>query len=322
MESISTQLSLIIYMPALDEEVNIQRVLANLPRSLEGVYSIQYLVVNDGSVDRTAELAYEAGAQVVSHQRNRGVGAAFQSAVQFALENEADILVGIDADGQFDPAEIPILIAPILSDRADMVVGNRFSFGKPENMSEIKYWGNHRVARLVSSICDQDFQDVSCGFRAYSRKALYHLNLFAQFTYTHEAILSLMFQGLKVVEHPIKVKYFLDRKSRVAGSILRYTIQTSKIILRVLLDYRPIRVFGSFGGICMAIGFGFEVFLIGHYVLAGGFSPYKSTGFIGLGFIIFGLLVLIIALISDMLNRLRLNQDKILYELKKIRYNG
>jgi hypothetical protein len=129
-----------------------------------------------------------------------------------------------------------------------------------------------------------------------------------------------MYQGLKVMERPIKVQYFQDRKSRVAGSIPHYAIQTSKIILRVLLDYRPIRVFGSFGSLCMIIGIGFELFLIVHYLLSGSFSPYKSTGFIGLGFIIFGLLVMIIALVADMLNRLRLNQDKLLYEIKQIKH--
>jgi hypothetical protein len=122
------------------------------------------------------------------------------------------------------------------------------------------------------------------------------------------------------VEHPINVKYFPDRRSRVAGSILHYAVQTSKIILRVLLDYRPIRVFGSFGSVCMVIGIGFEVFLLLHYSLTGSFSPYKATGFIGLGFIIFGLLILVIALIADMLNRLRINQDKLLYEIKRIRH--
>lgn len=311
---------LIIYMPAFNEEADIQRVISGLPHSMNGFDAVQILVVNDGSADRTAELALASGAYVVSHGKNRGVGAAFQSAVQFALENEADVLVGIDADGQFDPAEIPALIQPIFDDQADMVVGNRFATGIPTDMSLIKYWGNQRVARLISAITGQTFQDVSCGFRAYNRESLLHLNIFGEFTYTHETILSLMYQGLRVAEHPIKVKYFPDRKSRVAGSIMRYAIQTSKIIMRVLLDYRPIRVFGSFGSLCMIVGIGFELFLIVHYITSGSFSPYKSAGFIGLGFIIFGLLVLIIALVADMLNRLRINQDKLLYEIKQIRY--
>ena len=307
-------------MPALNEENDIQRVIADLPHSLEGIEVIKILVVDDGSVDKTAELAYASGAQVISHGKNRGVGAAFHSAVQFALENDADILVGIDADGQFDPNEIPLLINPILENKADMVIGNRFSYGMPAEMSQVKFLGNQIVAKMISSITGQNFQDVSCGFRAYNRESLLRLNIFGEFTYTHETILSLMYQGLRITEHPIRVKYFPDRRSRVAGSILRYAIQTSKIMLRVLLDYRPIRVFGLFGSLCMIIGIGFEIFLMGHYFLTGMFSPYKSTGFIGLGFIIFGLLILIIALVADMLNRLRINQDKLLYELKKSRY--
>jgi len=311
---------LIIYIPALNEEADIQRVIAGLPDSMDGVGVIQILVVDDGSSDRTAELACASGAQVVSHGRNRGVGAAFHTAVHFALENKADILVGIDADGQFDALEIPALIQPILENHADMVIGNRFTSGIPIDMSRVKYWGNQKVAQIISTITGQTFQDVSCGFRAYNRESLLRLNIFGEFTYTHETILSVTYQGLRVVEHPIKVKYYPERKSRVAGSILRYTVQTSKIILRVLLDYRPMRVFGSFGSFCMLIGIGFELFLMSHYALTGSFTPYKSTGFIGLGFIIFGLLILIIALIADMLNRLRINQDKLLYELKRIRY--
>jgi hypothetical protein len=197
---------------------------------------------------------------------------------------------------------------------------NRFSTGRPLNMPRLKYWGNNQVAQLVSGITGQKFQDVSFGFRAYSRESLYRMNIFAEFTYTHETILSLVYQRLSVKEYPIKVKYDLERKSRVAGSIVRYALQTSKIILRVLLDYRPLRVFGRMGSILVFIGIVFELFLLTHYALTQSFSPFKSTGFVGLGFIIFGMLVLIIALVADMLNRLRVNQDKMLYELKRIRY--
>ena len=303
-------MKLIIYLPALNEEKNIKDVISKLPNGLNGFELIQYLVVDDGSVDKTVQIAEGAGAKVVSHGRNRGVGAAFHSAVKFALENGADILVGIDADGQFDPTEIPALIQPILENKADMVVSNRFESGMPLHMPYLKFWGNKKMALLVSYVTGQVFQDVSCGFRVYSREALLHLNIFGEFTYTHETILSLVYQGQRVIEYPIKVKYDPKRKSRVAASLVRYAIQTSKIILRVILDYRPIRVFGAFGSLCFVIGFGFELFLFGHYFLMGSFSPYKTTGFIGLGFIIFGTLVLLLALIADLLNRLRVNQDR------------
>lgn len=310
-------MKLIIYLPALNEEKNIQRVLAQLPKELENIETIQYLVVDDGSADTTGELARTAGAHVITHGKNLGVGAAFHSAVQYALESEADILVGIDADGQFDSAEIPMMIAPILADQADMVIGNRFSSGKPEYMSRIKYWGNKQVAKILSFVGDQKYVDVSCGFRAYGREALLHLNLFGNFTYTHETILSLLYQGQRVLEIPVSVRYYSDRTSRVAGSIGSYAFRTSKIIFRVLLDYKPMRVFGIFGIVLMLIGAGFVLFMLGQYAVSGSFTPYKSFGFIGLGFFIFGLLVILLALIADMINRLRVNQDRLLYELKK-----
>jgi glycosyltransferase involved in cell wall biosynthesis len=314
-------MNLIIYMPAYNECEKIEQVIHSLPCKLENIDKILYLVIDDGSTDATAQLAQECGAQVIYHNKNRGVGAAFHSAVQYALEHDADILVSIDADGQFNPAEIPSLIQPILAEEADMVIGNRFASGKPECMSRVKYWGNQKVARLVGQVCNENFTDVSSGFRAYNREALLRLNIFGKFTYTHETILSLVYQELRVKEFPVQVRYYPERKSRVAESLLHYAFQVSKIILRVVLDYRPMLVFGSLGSFFLVIGTGFELFLLGHYALYQSFTPYKNTGFIGLGFIVFGMLVLIIALITDMLNRLRVNQDKLLYEIKKIKYD-
>lgn len=313
-------MKLLIYIPALNEENSIQSTIKNLPISLEGIDSINVLVVDDGSDDATKSISLKAGAQVVSHGYNRGVGAAFQSAINYALENDFDILVSIDADGQFNPAEIPQIIKPILHKQGDMVIGNRFSNGKPQNMPKIKYFGNNQISRLISLISGKKFQDVSCGYRAYSREALMRLNLFGNFTYTHETILSQVFSGIKVVEVPVWVQYDPDRKSRVASSIFKYAYQSSKIIFRVMLDYRPMLFFGTLGSISFLIGTLFEIYLIGFYILNGRFTPYKAFGFIGLGFIIFGLLVFLIALIADMINRVRRNQDKLLYEFKKSKY--
>lgn len=313
---------LLIYIPAFNEEENIQQVIGALPRQLSGIEQVATLVVDDGSSDRTAELARAVGANVVTHYKNRGVGAAFRSAVQYALEQKVDMLVSIDADGQFDPSEIPALIAPIIANKADMVIGNRFENGKPDDMPRLKFWGNKKVTGIISSITGQKFTDVSCGFRAYDREALMRLNMFGDFTYTHESILSLVYQGLRVAEVPVSVRYDADRKSRVAASISNYAWQTSKIMLRVLLNYRPMRVFGTAGAVFIGIGAMFEIFLFVYYAVAGSFTPYKAAGFIGLGFILFGMLVLLIALVSDMLNRLRINMDQQLYETKKIRYDN
>lgn len=311
------EIKLLVYIPALNEEKSIGKVIQRIPQEIEGIQIVECLVVDDGSTDRTTEIARSEGAEVICHGRNQGVGAAFQSALNFAWKNHVDILVGIDADGQFDPREIPLLIKPVVEGQADMVLGNRFHVGKPAHMPRIKYRGNRMIARLISRVTGQKFQDVSSGFRAYGREAMLHLNVFGKFTYTHETILSLMYQGLRVTDLPVSIRYFPGRKSRVADSIAKYAVKTTTIILRVLLDYKPLRMFGLLGLIFLTIGVGFEIFLFTYYAIHGSFTPYKSTGFIGLGFIIFGFLVLLLALLADMLNRLRLNQDRILVELKK-----
>ena len=313
-------MKLLIYMPALNEEKGLGGVIKDLPKKIEGVDEIKTLVVDDGSTDRTVEIAKENGADVISHGTNKGVGSAFHSAVEYALDNKVDILVSIDADRQFNSKQIPEIIQPIKKNEADMVTGDRFHSGMPENMSKTKYWGNKQMSRLISLLSGKKFRDVSCGFRAYGREALLKLNLFGQFTYTQETIMDMVFKGMRVVEFPIDIKYFKERKSRVASSILNYMFRTLKIIIRTVRDYKPMIFFGGMGAILLLIGMGFEAFLFYHYFTQGSFSPYKAVGFIGLGFLIFGLLLVIVGLLADMFNRVRINQEKILYELKKGKY--
>lgn len=314
-------MKLVIYMPALNEEDGISDVIQSLPKRIEGIEEVKVLVVDDGSTDDTAKIAKSSGADVVSHGVNKGVGSAFQSAVQYALENGVDILVSIDADRQFNSDQIPQIIKPLLEDRADMVTGNRFEKGIPENMPKSKYWGNEQMSKLISLISGQRFRDVSCGFRAYNREALMRLNLFGAFTYTQETILDMVFKGLRVVEFPVDVIYFKERKSRVAGSIVKYALRTSKIILKTLRDYKPMLFFGGMGGILIVIGLVMEIGLGIHFLLTGDFTPYKFIGFTGFGFLVFGLLLVIVGLLADMFNRVRVSQERILYELKRERYD-
>lgn len=308
-------------MPALNEQEGIARVIKDLPKEISGVDEIKILVVDDGSTDSTAKIAKENGADVVSHDVNKGVGSAFQSALLYTLENKGDILVSIDADRQFNSNQIPDIIQPILKNKADMVTGNRFSNGIPKNMPKSKYWGNQQMSNLISAISKQKFRDVSCGFRAYSREALLRLNLFGSFTYTQETILDMVYKGLRVVEYPVDVIYFKGRKSRVAGSILKYALKTSEIILKTLRDYKPMLFFGWMGGVCIGVGIVLEIGLGIYFLIEGEFTPYKFVGFTGFGFLVFGLLLLIVGLVADMLNRIRMNQEKIIYELKKERYD-
>ena len=136
-----------------------------------------------------------------------------------------------------------------------------------------------------------------------------------------ETILDMVHKGLRVVEYPIEVIYFKNRKSRVAGSILNYAYRTSSIILMTLRDYKPMTFFGGMGSISFGIGIVLEIFLGIHFLLTGDFTPYKFVGFTGFGFLIFGLLLFIVGLLASMFNRVRDNQERILYQLKKERYD-
>ncbi|MBN1331464.1 glycosyltransferase family 2 protein [Candidatus Dojkabacteria bacterium] len=309
-------MKLIILIPALNEAESIAKTIKSIPQKITGVDEIVSLVINDGSADATAEIAKKNGAQVFSHIKNKGVGAAFHSGIEWALENHADMLVSIDADGQFDPKDIEKIIAPILENQADMVVGNRFAKGKPENMSGLKYWGNKKMNRLVSSLAGEKFEDVSSGFRAYNQKALLNINLLGKFTYTQEVFLDLSMKGLNIVQIPVDVKYFKERKSRVAGNIVKYAFRTSWIIFRTIRDYKPLKFFGLLGLGIFVFGLFFDGFLLGHYILAAKFSPYISIGFIGAYLNSIGLGIMFLGLIADMFDRVRQNQEKILYYLK------
>ena len=309
---------LIIYIPAYNESANIESVINELPHKLDHVESIQHLVIDDGSTDNTAELARKANAIVYSHDKNRGVGAAFQSAVRLALELKADILVSVDADRQFNIHEIPQLIQPILDGQADMVLGNRFSNQKrPANMPPIKFWGNKQMANLISLITKTRYSDVSCGYRAYNTEALLNLNLFANFTYTQETVLDLVHKGLRVTEVPVSVIYYPQRKSRVANNIFKYMVNTLSIIGQTLVNYAPMKFFGFIATFCFLISVICFTFLLGFYILNHSFTPYKFVGFIGLGFSIFAIIIMMFSLIANLLNRNRQTQERILYQVKK-----
>jgi len=305
-------------MPALNEAESIEKVIKSLPKQILNITDIQILVVDDGSSDETAAISKSTGAIVVSHKSNQGVGGAFKSAVKKALELDVDIMVSIDADGQFNSDQIKDLVKPIIDEKADFVTGNRFHVTeKPEHMSGVKYWGNMKMNKLISFISGSSIYDASCGFRAYNREALLNLNLMGKFTYTHETILDLIFKGLTLEHIPIDVEYFADRKSRVASSITRYAVQSFKIIFRFFRDYKPFYFFGSISLVTFIISCICNLFVLIRLFFGSGMTPYKFVGVIGGSLLMISILFFILTLIADMLGRIRVNQERIIYSLKK-----
>ena len=185
-------------------------------------------------------------------------------------------------------------------------------------MPTVKRWGNRGVAGIVHLLTGRRFRDVSCGFRAMSREALLRMNLFGTFTYTQECFLDLIVKGLTIVEIPVKVRGVREfGESRVASSLPRYAIRSLQIMLRAFMSYRPFSLFFSLGTLFLLTGLGFLSFLALQWLRTGAFTPHIWTGFVGGSFAFLGVSTYITALLADMLVRIRLNQEYLLYQLKR-----
>lgn len=273
--------TLLVVIPCLNEEKTIAHVIREIPRSIPGIGRVDVAVVDDGSTDATAELAQEAGAIVLKHSRNRGVGAAFRTGLRHARVNDYDYLVNMDGDGQFNPSTIPDILAPVLAGEADLVTGSRFKDkALIPKMPGIKRWGNFRIAGLVSMLTGQKFYDVSCGFRAYNKELIAELTLLGDFTYTHEALLQAAFKSFKIVEVPVEVRGEREfGKSRVASNLWLYAKRTSSIIGSTFVVYRPFQFFGLLSFICFAFGFALGFWFLYNRITTGSFEPHIWAGF-------------------------------------------
>jgi glycosyltransferase involved in cell wall biosynthesis len=303
---------IMIVLPALNEEKTIGDVLDRIFQLEIKESSISVLVVDDGSNDSTKSIALEKGVQVVVHGQSRGVGAAFQSGVKEAVAQRADILVNIDSDGQFDPQYIPELVEPIIAKNAEFVTVSRFLDKRKIDMPLIKKWGNYQIARLVSRLSGQKIYDVSCGFRAYSRRAFLSLNLIGDFTYTHEVILTLAFKGFKITEISMPVQGRREfGESRVASNLFKYAFNAMLIIIRSYRDYKPIMTFGVPGIIMSSVGFLLLTVFVAWSITCGEWFP-KSMAFASAFSFLFGLIFFVIALLADMSTRMRVKMEKII----------
>jgi glycosyltransferase involved in cell wall biosynthesis len=318
------RLSLLVALPALNEEKTVAAVIRGIPRQIPGIERIDVLVVDDGSSDATASEAAGAGAHVIRHPEPEGVGAAFGTALRHAIDSGSDLIVSIDADGQFDPADIPTLIEPVQSGRADFSTASRFlDPALVPAMPPIKRWGNVAMARLVSGLTGHTFRDVSCGMRCYSRRAALSLNPIGRFTYTQEVFLNLAFKRLRIVEVPLRVRGEREfGESRVASNLWRYALRTSGIIFRCYRDYRPLLFFGSISLALTLAGGALLAFLGLHYLGTGNFSPHKWAGFSGATLLVIALLVLFMGVIGDMMNRHRIYLEELLYRQRDVATRG
>jgi len=319
-------MKLIVISICKDEAETIAKVLDRIPKKIKNVTEIEKWVIDDGSTDDTAEIARQHGARVISDGVQKRLAVRFRQATELSLANGADIMVNIDGDLQFEPEEIPELIKPIVEDRADFVAANRFidkesgEVRRPKGMPVGKYLGNKLGAKVVGSLSGQDFSDVTCGFRAYNRDALYALNLHSTYTYTQESFQVLAMKRLRIATLPVSITYYEGRKSRVVKSFWGFLFGSAMNILRAYRDYAPLKFFGRLGTVLFIPGVALAGFTSVHWLTTGSFSPFKAFGLVGLYLLTIGLIVWTLGLVADMLDRSLGNQEKIIEQLKRQRY--
>ncbi len=312
---------LIVNIPAYNEAEKIGQTIQSIPRSFDSIDEVFVQVVDDGSKDDTARVAREAGADfVISHDGNRGIGKAFRTSVESALANGADVMVNIDADGQFDPDDIAKLIRPVLDGKADLVTADRFSEHKAENIPFVKDSLNRLAAYIIGSFMNAPISDLTCGFRAYSRETLLRLNLPGAFTYTQEVIIDALGKELRVLWIPVKVTYFADRKSRVVKSIGKYIKNSAKIIMKAVRDVRPLKFFGVPGLALIVVSLLVFAWFLGLYLQDYKITPFRNYLLVAITLFLIGLQFFVFALIADMIRSNRKITEEILYHQKRDRY--
>ena len=249
-------MKLIIQIPCYNEEETLPITLKELPREVEGIDKVEWLIINDGSTDNTVQVAKEYGVDhIVSYSRNKGLAKAFMAGIEECLKQGADIIVNTDADNQYNSADIPKLVQPILQGEADMVIGTR-PINKTLHFSIIKKIFQRVGSFFVRRFSKTDVKDAPSGFRAINRKFAKELNVFNEFTYTLETIIQAGQKSFNVVSAPIRTNPQL-RKSRLFKSIFSYLRRSAIVILRIFITYKPLKFFVYTGSIVFLIGFSY-----------------------------------------------------------------
>ncbi len=246
-------MKLIIQIPCFNEAETLPVVLAGLPRTVPGFDAVEWLVIDDGSTDNTAEVAKAHGVDhVVTHTNNQGLAKGFMTGLESALELGADVIVNTDADNQYRGQDIPRLVEPIVEHRADLVVGER-----PIQQIEHFSWLKKQLQRLgswaVRVASGTDIPDAPSGFRAISRQAAAELNVFNGYTYTLETIIQAGQRNMAIVSVPVGVNDDL-RPSRLVKSIPAYIKRSVFTIVRIFMIYHPFRFFASIAAVALTLG--------------------------------------------------------------------
>ncbi len=308
-------MKLVIQIPCYNEENSLPVTLKALPKKIEGIDEIEVLIIDDGSTDRTVDVAKELGVQhIVSMPHNCGLAKAFIAGINNALSAGADIIVNTDADNQYCADDIEKLVKPILAKDADIVIGSR-PVSKIEHFSLLKKFlqkSGSFVMRLISST---NVQDAPSGFRAFSRNAAMQLNVFDNYTYTLDTIIQAKAKGLNLVCVPVNVNPEL-RESRLVKNIFDYVRKSMFTMIRMFIIYRPFRFFSILAGVFFTFGVLIGLRFLWFYIFESGAGHIQSL-ILSAILIIVGVQIAVIAVLSELLSVNRKLLEDIQTRLKR-----
>lgn len=304
-------MKLIIQIPCYNEAETLKIALDALPKQIDGVDTIEYLIINDGSQDNTVEVAKEWGVQhIVNFKRNRGLAKGFMAGLDMCLRNGADIIVNTDADNQYCGDDIEKLIAPILEGKADIVIGER-PIDQTAHFSWLKKKLQHFGSWVVRKASNTDIPDAPSGFRAYSREAAMQMNVVNEYTYTLEQIVQAGRTKIAITSVPIRTNDEL-RPSRLFSSMFGYVKKSMLTIIRAYLMYKPMRFFIGLGFIPFLIGLAIGIRFIVLLCMGGGQGNVQSLILCSM-LILIGVMIWVVGLLADVMAANR----KILQEIQQ-----
>jgi glycosyltransferase involved in cell wall biosynthesis len=290
---------LVIQIPCFNEEETLPETIADLPTTVPGFDVVEWLVVDDGSDDRTAEVARELGVHhVVSHHRNRGLAAAFLTGLDAGLRCGADVIVNTDADNQYDASCIPDLVRPIVEDHADLVVGER-PIASIQEFSPVKKRLQRVGSWVVRRFSGTPVRDAASGFRAMSREAALRLQVFSKYTYTLETLVQAGWEGLAVTSVPIRVNA-ATRPSRLVRSIPSYISRSAQTIVRSFVLYKPFRFFFLVGLVPFLVGLALLVRWLLFFFFAENYSSRLPSLLTGVGALLVAAQIWMVAFLADL----------------------
>jgi glycosyltransferase involved in cell wall biosynthesis len=292
-------MKIVITIPAYNEERTLPKVIEEIKRVMHPTrYDYQILVLDDGSQDRTAEIAKKSGATVVSHKINRGLADTFRSEMEECLRLKADIIVHTDADGQYHPQHIPELIKKV-EEGYDLVLGSRFR-GRIQSMPLMKKIGNIAFSKVLSSLTKVRITDSTTGFRAFTAEVAKEINYINTFTYTQEQIIKAAKQGFRIVEIPIVARR--TRNSRLFKSPFGYALKAWINILRIYRDYQPLSFFGRIGFAFLSLGTLIGLWMAFRFITLG-YVGKTPTTMLSILLIMIGIQIIVFGFLADMVRK-------------------